>query len=119
MWFCSKRESPRCGLQMGEEPQELYIIRGGHVSVEASFGEQPTAQRAVDFPVNVASSSSGWWATLCSWDVPGSHPWLVACKPCSVRRNAVQGIYISVVVTMRILGRGETCSDWPCLGGKA
>ena len=47
-------------MQMGEEAQDMYIICGGHVSVEASFGEQPTAQRAVDFPVNVASSSSGW-----------------------------------------------------------
>lgn len=45
--------------QMGEEADSLYIILQGNVSCEASFVELPAAQRAVDFPVNV-SSSSGW-----------------------------------------------------------
>ena len=44
-----------------EEADSLYIMLQGNVSVEASFVELPTAQRAVDFPVNV-SSSSGWCA---------------------------------------------------------
>jgi hypothetical protein len=55
------RHAPCARAQMGEEADSLYIILQGNVSVEASFVELPAAQRAVDFPVNV-SSSSGWCA---------------------------------------------------------
>ena len=67
---------------MGEEADSLYIMLQGNVSVEASFVELPTAQRAVDFPVNV-SSSSGWCAR--AWVAPGQRlgsAWAVrSCLP--------------------------------------
>ena len=45
---------------MGEESDSFYVIEEGTVSVEASFVDIPLAQRAVSFPVNVASPSNGW-----------------------------------------------------------
>lgn len=45
---------------MGEDSDSFYVIEEGTVSVEASFVDIPLAQRAVSFPVNVASPSNGW-----------------------------------------------------------
>ena len=47
---------------MAEPADSFYIIEEGTVSVEASFGDIPLAQRAVSFPVNVASPNNGWCA---------------------------------------------------------
>lgn len=45
---------------MGGESDCFYMIEEGTVSVEAQFVDVPVAQRAVDYPVNVANSSSNW-----------------------------------------------------------
>ena len=59
--YGSETPGVRCvALQMGEEADSFYIIEEGTVSVEASFVDIPLAQRAVSFPVNVASPSNGW-----------------------------------------------------------
>ena len=55
---------PEVGLQMGEDSDSFYIIEEGTVSVEASFVDIPLAQRAVSFPVNVASPSNGWCGSV-------------------------------------------------------
>ena len=48
-------------LQMSEESDSFYIIEEGTVSVEAAFVDIPLAQRAVSFPVNVASPNNSWY----------------------------------------------------------
>ena len=45
---------------MGEESDSFYVIEEGTVSVEVSFVDIPLAQRAVSFPVNVASPNNSW-----------------------------------------------------------
>ena len=57
-------------LQMGEESDSFYIIEEGTVSVEASFVDIPLAQRAVSFPVNVASPSNSWCGSITLSSVP-------------------------------------------------
>ncbi len=51
-------------VQMSEESDSFYIIEEGTVSVEAAFVDIPLAQRAVSFPVNVASPNSSWYKSL-------------------------------------------------------
>jgi hypothetical protein len=63
------------------------MIEEGSVSVEAQFVDVPIAQRAVEYPVNVASSSSNWCSSTqhrlpssCQEQAKGIHePFIVPC----------------------------------------
>ncbi len=53
-----------CLWQMGQDSDCFFMIEEGTVSVEAQFVDVPIAQRAVDYPVNVADNSNNWCANL-------------------------------------------------------
>ena len=102
--LCLEGTRSEARAQMGEEADSLYLIREGNVSVEASFAEPSIAQRAVDFPVNVAAESSDWCA--CGFHFPQAickqhftAPWV----PMGNLRSVFIGRWCSLLQTLHMI----------------